>query len=160
MLKRKRAWDVMREDYATVTPDVSLGEMLRALGELQQRQPDAHGLVVASESGAFQGLVSIWNILETMEGCLVVDELSGPAGGDWNAALRGACLDCCGKRVEEFMLRDAPLVKPSDALDAVLRTFLTKRKAIAAVEEGGRVIGVIYFLDLYKEISRDILKML
>lgn len=44
-------------------------------------------------------------------------------GGDWSAALRAACVDCCGKRVEDFMLRDAPVVKPSDTLDTVLKAF-------------------------------------
>ena len=40
MLLRKRAWDIMREDYASVREDASLSEAIRALGESRKKQPD------------------------------------------------------------------------------------------------------------------------
>ena len=52
MLFRKRAWDLMREDFATVDESASLAEAVRALRESQKKAPENNVVLVMGKSGA------------------------------------------------------------------------------------------------------------
>jgi predicted transcriptional regulator len=159
MLLRKRAWDVMREEFPQIRESQTLGELIRVLAECQKGQPDCQAVVVLADNGTFKGVASIWNIMEALEENLIkVEGLRGESG-DWDAALKNVCLGSCQMTVDRIMLKEVPRVKPSDPLVLVLETFLQNRRAYAAVEEGGKVIGMVYVLDLYKELGGEIATM-
>lgn len=48
MLLRKRTWDTMREEFASVREDASLSEAIAALQKIRKTQPDTGFVLVFS----------------------------------------------------------------------------------------------------------------
>ena len=59
MLLRKRVWDIMREEYASVDEDTSLAEAVQAMHDLRARQPDTNFILVFTRDGRFLGILSM-----------------------------------------------------------------------------------------------------
>ena len=66
MLFRKRAWDLMREDFAWVDESASLAEAVRVMRQSQQATPENNVVLVMSK-GALKGAVSIWNVMKAVD---------------------------------------------------------------------------------------------
>jgi CBS domain-containing protein len=159
MLFRKRAWDLMREDFATVKEGASLAEAVRALRESQKKSPENNVVLVLGPGGALKGAVSVWNILAALDECVLRDpELKIVRESDFDKTFARASAVCSHTALEGHMEADAPMLKPNDPLPVVLELFLRKRRGWAVVEENGKVLGVVLVTDLYRGVSEDMAK--
>ncbi|XPV76824.1 MAG: HPP family protein [Desulfovibrio sp.] len=159
MLLRKRAWDMMRDEFATVAQDGTLADVISAVRESMKESPENHAIVVLGRNKKLKGIISIWSVLKAVEGTVLKDEnLKLSEDTDWDKAFSRACKICTSMDVEDHMEIDVPRMKPNDPLLMVLETFLKTKKSWAVVEEGGRVIGMLYVGDVYRELSRDMVK--
>lgn len=156
MLLRKRTWDIMREDFASVREDASLSDAIRALGESREKYPDCSVVLVFSQSGHFLGLLSMWNLVQGMGPCLLKGSMLEGSEVDWDKAFGRACRNCAQVRISECLQTDVPILKPNDPLARVLEVFLDYRRGRAVVEEGGRVIGLVTLADLFREIGASL----
>lgn len=164
MLLRKRAWDIMREEFAFVREDASLAEAVGVLRELRGKQPDASFILVFDKNDKFLGILSMWNLIQSIGTMImadrtpqrVVDPLTGNEV-DWDRAFSQACRSCANVRIADSLQLDVPVLKPNDPLARVLEVFLDYRRGRAVVEEGGRIIGVVCVADLFKEISDSLM---
>ena len=160
MLFRKRAWDMMREDFAWVEESASLAEVVRALRASQQTNPENNVVLVLGKSGGetrkLKGAVSVWKVLEAVDESVLRDpELKVVEDSDFDKTFARACAVCTHTSLAGHMDADVPMLKPSDPLPVVLELFLRKRRGWAVVEENGRVLGVVLVADVYRELSRD-----
>lgn len=156
MLLRKRAWDIMREDYASVREDASLSEAIRALSESRKEQPDNAFVLVFTKNDHFLGILSMWNLIQGMGPCLLKGSVQDGSDVDWDKAFGLACRSCAQVRISDCLQTDVPILKPNDPLARVLEVFLDYRRGRAVVEEGGRIIGVVTLADLFKEIETSL----
>lgn len=159
MLLRKRAWDLMREEFPSVRETDTLAEAIRVLREAMKNHPENHTVVVLRKNGSFRGVVTIWNALRAVQNTVLRDDaLKNVEDTDWDKAFARACAVCCQTSLTGHMEEDVAVLKPGDQLLTVLDQFLAKKRGYAMVEEGDRVIGVIYAGDLFREISADMVK--
>jgi len=50
MLLRKRAWDIMNEEFSTIAESASLSEAVRSLRDSMKEAPDNHIVVVKKKT--------------------------------------------------------------------------------------------------------------
>ena len=160
MLFRKRAWDMMREEFAWVDESASLAEVVRALRDSQQANPENNVVLVLATAGdgarKLKGAVSVWKVLEAMDECVLRDpELKVVEDSDFDQTFARACAVCTHTSLARHLESDVPMLKPGDPLPVVLELFLRKKRGWAVVEENGKVLGVVLVADVYREISRD-----
>ena len=157
MLLRKRVWDIMREDFASVREDASLSDAITALRSIRATQADASFVLVFSKSDKFLGILSMWNLIQGMGPCLLKGSVLDGNEVDWDNAFAQACRSCAQVRIVDCLQHDIPMLKPNDPLARVLEVFLDYRRGRAVVEEGGRIIGVVALADLFKEIGDSLI---
>ncbi|MBN2140447.1 MAG: CBS domain-containing protein [Desulfovibrionaceae bacterium] len=160
MLLRKRAWDMMREDFPSVDESATLAMAIRDLQRAMQGTPESRIVVVLKKNGELKGVISIWSVLKAVKDWLFKDnslKLSGET--DWDHAFAQACHLCTHTALDEHLEQDVPVLKPGDPLVVVLESFLSSRRGWAVVEEGGRVLGVVYLADLYLSLSSDLVRV-
>jgi CBS domain-containing protein len=156
MLLRKRAWDVMREEYPAVTEDASLTSVIKALEESRSEYPDNNFVVVLSQDRKrFKGVLSMWNIIQAIGPCLLKNIGMAERDVNWDHAFKHACVTCSQVEIRDFMQIDVPRINPNEPLARVLEIFLDYRRGRAVVEDGDRILGVVLLADLYREISKD-----
>ncbi|MDO9633298.1 MAG: CBS domain-containing protein [Humidesulfovibrio sp.] len=160
MLFRKRAWDMMREDYAWVDESASLAEVVRALRASQQTNPENNVVLVLAKSGGetrkLKGAVSVWKVLQAVDECVLRDaDLKVAQESDFDKTFARACAVCTHTSLDRHLEPDVPLLKPSDPLPVVLELFLRKKRGWAVVEENGKVLGVVLVADVYREVAQD-----
>ena len=153
MLLRKRAWDIMRDEYASVREDASMSETIRVLRESRTKQPDNAFVLVFSKTDRFVGVVSMWNLVQGIGPCLLKATATEEAEVDWDKAFSMACRNCSTIGIKDFLQTDVPILKPNDPMGRVLEILLDYRRGRAVVEEGGRIIGVVLLADLFREIG-------
>lgn len=159
MLMRKRAWDLMRDDFTTVSEDAGLVEIIRVLREGVETDSDNHIAVVVDEAGNFKGVITMWKVLETLEDCVFSDDtLIDLEGQDWDKAFAMACRACSGKGVAGLMDAKPPSVRPTDPLITVAAEFVQHQRGWTLVRDAEKVLGVIFKNDIFREISRDVLQ--
>ena len=159
MLMRKRVWDVMRTDFASVSDDAGLVQVIKVLNRGLQEHPENDFVLVFSEPGGqqgeFRGLVSMWNVLQAMGPCLLKNvSLLGKV--DWDDAFHGALRTCSQVGIRDVLQRDVPRVRPTDPLARIMEIFPDYRRGRAIVEEAGKVMGVILLHDIYREMAADV----
>ena len=161
MLMRKRAWDLMRDDFTRVEEGSGLIDLIRGLHEAVGKDSDNHVAVVFSEEGRFKGVISMWNVMRKMEQCVFSDEvILAYDDGDWDRAFARACRACVDKGLDGLLEDDVPTVLPNDPLVVVVETFLKHRRGWVLVAEADKVLGVIFKSDIFQEVSRDVLQQL
>lgn len=153
MLLRKRAWDIMREEFAFVHEDATLAQAIDALRQSRVKQQDNGFVLVFSKSERFMGILSMWNLVQGIGPCLLKGSTLDGNEVDWDQAFSQACRSCAQIRIADCLQADVPVLKPNDPLARVLEVFLDYRRGRAVVEEGGRIIGVVTLADLFKEIG-------
>lgn len=159
MLQRKRAWDVMREDYPKAPSTVTLAEAGRILHEFMKKNPEMNVCLITGPRGQVLGAVSTWTMFRAVEKGILKDaKLSRSAAQDWDSNFQRACTVCTHVSLEGTMDTDFAVLKPGDSLLTVLQAFLDKNRSYAVVEEGGKAIGLVLAVDLYKEFAREMLK--
>ncbi|MBU1230167.1 MAG: CBS domain-containing protein [Proteobacteria bacterium] len=165
MLFRKRAWDLMREEFAWVDESASLAEVVRVLRASQVLHPENNVVLVLGKSGgqdrALKGAVSVWKVLEAVDECVLRDpELKVVQASDFDKTFARACAVCTHTALSGHLEPDVPVLKPGDPLPVVLELFLRKKRGWAVVEENGKVLGVVLVADLYRELSSDMVGVL
>ena len=154
MLLRKRVWDILRTDYPVVSKEASLHQAVQALYSRQRKNPELNFVLVLDDRKQFVGLVSMWNILQSIGPCLMKE--GGSLGDvDWDAAFEASCLSCSQQGLDQVLQRDVPLVRPNDTLARVMEVFLDYRRGRAVVEEGGQVLGMVLLHDLFQVIGQS-----
>ena len=156
MLLRKRAWDIMRDEFPSVREDASVHDVVKVLSTSQDRFPDNNCVVVYSTKGEFRGVVSMWNLIHSMGPCLLKDMGLDEREVNWDRAFERACRACAEDSITDYIQTDVPRIKPNDPLARILEIFLDYRRGRAVVEEGGKVIGMVLLADLYREIAGDV----
>jgi len=160
MLLRKRAWDIMREDFLTVATNAGLGEVLVRLRESIAKQADNDFAVVVREAGQLAGVLTMRDMLRVIQDCVLRDEIVRNAEEmDWDRAFARACDLCCNRTVSEIMDKKPLVVRPNEPILLVLNNLVESRFRWAVVEEGNRPIGVVVMGDLYNEISREMVAL-
>ncbi|NJB67423.1 putative transcriptional regulator [Desulfobaculum xiamenense] len=160
MLMRKRAWDILRDDFTRVEEGASLFEVMRLMREAVKKDSDNHVALVFAKDGSFLGVITMWDILKSLEGCVFrQDDLARFDEADWDQAFGRACRSCCDLNIDAIVQKkdDMPEVQPNDPMIIVLEAFMDHRRGWAVVREGGKVLGVIFKGDVFREISRDVL---
>ncbi len=158
MLFRKRAWDLMREDFAWVDESASLAEAVRVMRQSQQTTPENNVVLVMSK-GALKGAVSIWNVMKAVDALVLRDpDLKIAKESDFDKTFARASAACTHTALAGHMEAEVPTLKPNDALPAIMDLFLRKRRGWAVVEENGKVLGVILVSDLYRELTTDMVE--
>jgi CBS domain-containing protein len=160
MLLRKRAWDIMRDDPVLIEDTQNLGTAIRLMREEVRNQPDSQVACVVNENGRFLGAVTIWDLIRNVENLVLKDEtLTRADETDWDKAFSRACSICYGLDLKKIMHKKIPMVKPNDPLVLVVNRLVETKRSWAVVEEGGRPIGVVFISDLFREISREMIKL-
>jgi len=160
MLFRKRAWDLMREDFASVDENASLAEAVRVLRASQKTTPENNVVLVlgkdGNREGALKGAVSIWTVLAALDECVLRDpELKVAQESDFDRAFARASAACTHTELSRHMEPEVPTLKPTDPLPVVLELFLRKKRGWAVVAENGKVLGVVLVADVYRALSDD-----
>ncbi|MHC1752346.1 CBS domain-containing protein [Humidesulfovibrio sp.] len=160
MLFRKRAWDIMRDEFATVDEEASLAEAVRALRESQIKSPENNIVLVMGKSGGkevLKGAVSVWTVLAALDEKVLRDpELKVARESDFDKAFARASAVCTHTALAPHLEPDVPSLKPTDPLPVVLDLFMRRKRGWAVVQENGKVLGVVLVADLYRELSADI----
>ncbi|WP_432737934.1 CBS domain-containing protein [Maridesulfovibrio sp. FT414] len=157
MLLRKRAWDMMREEFTTIDESASLAEGIRILRESMKKSPDNSVVVVLNKNGALRGVISIWTMLKAVEDQVLRDEeLSLIEDADWDRAFKRAGTACCSETLDAHIEEDVAILKPTDPMLVVLEIFRKKKRSWALVQEGGKIIGVVLLSEVYRELTRDL----
>ncbi len=162
MLFRKRAWDLMREEYAWVDEAASLADAARALRESQKLSPENNVVLVLGSTGngarTLKGAVSVWKVLEALDQCVLRDpDLKLVRESDFDKAFARASAVCAQTPLAGHLEPDVPVLKPGDPLPVVLELFLRRKRGWAVVEENGAVLGVVLVADLYRALAADML---
>lgn len=159
MLLRKRAWDMMREEFVQIGEDNTLAEAIGTMREAMRETPETQIVIVTDLRGRLKGAVSIWDVLKAVENSVLKDEnLKLTEETDWDQAFARACRICTQADLPGHFEGDIPTVKPHDPLLVVLETFLSRKMNWVVVEENNKPIGIIYSSDLFRELSRDMVK--
>lgn len=157
MLLRKRAWDVMREEYPAVKENASLSSVIKTLQDSRTEYPDNNFVLVLSMDGKkCIGVLSMWNIIQAIGPSLLKGAGMSERDVNWDKAFKHACMICSQVDIKDFMQVDVPRINPNEPLARILEIFLDYRRGRAIVEDGDRILGVVLLADLYLEISHDV----
>lgn len=160
MMLRKRAWDIMRDEFPSVQEDGSMAECVRQLRDTIRDNPDNFVVIVTTKGGKLAGAVSIWKVMQALKQAVLEDEnIKNFDKVDWDQAVRNACLTCTQQRLEDYIETDVPKVKPNDAILVLHDVMAKTRKSWCLVVEGGKVMGVVFLSDVYREMTRDMLRV-
>lgn len=160
MMLRKRAWDMMRDEFPTVQEDASLAETIRVMRKAMVNDPDSQVVVVKSKGGKLVGAINLWKLFKAVKQSVLKDDNLISAGDvDWDQQFANACLICTQMRLDDYIIRNPPILKPNEPILLVLDTFLKSRRDWALVVEGERVMGVVYVTDVYREMTRDMVQV-
>lgn len=160
MMLRKRAWDMMRDEYPTVRDDASLAETIRVMREAMVDAPDSQVVIVKTKGGKLKGTINLWQLFKAVKQSVLKDEnLKADGVVDWDQQFANACLICTQLRLDEYLITNPPLLKPNDPILVVLDVFLKSRRDWALVMEGDQVMGVVYVTDVYREMTRDMVQV-
>ena len=152
MILRKRAWDIVKE-MNSVFAEEQLSEVMKKLDAALLKAPENHTLFVTDKEGLLLGTVSVWDILSFASDSLMEYGIGKDADGmDIDQAVMAVCRKFADMPISSIMSNSVQRVKPSDPLVFILDKFLRGGRSTAVVEEGGRVIGGISIVDIYREI--------
>lgn len=158
MLMRKRAWDIMRDDFTTVGEGTGLMEIIRALRQGIELDSDNHIAVVLDAQGEYRGVLTMWKVMEKLEQCVFGDEtLMNLKDQDWDKAFAVACRSCAARGIGDLLEAKVPVVLPNDPLITVVEEFLRHQRGWSLVKDGDIVLGVVFKSDIFREVSRDVL---
>ena len=158
MLLRKRAWDIVREEFPVLREGDSLAEVMRVLNDCAVTATGCLCAVVKDDRDQFKGAVSLWDTMRFMEDNLLRSgTLRGIEEDGFERIFHNACKVDGSTSVRDIMDRDTTIVSPDDPLLVVLEIFVKKGRSYAVVVEAGKVLGVIMIADVFREISAELL---
>ncbi|ADU63764.1 MAG: CBS domain-containing protein [Pseudodesulfovibrio sp.] len=160
MMLRKRAWDMMRDEFPTVQDDASLAEAIRVMRNAMTDAPDSQVVVVRNKGGKLVGAINLWNLFKAVKQAVLKDDnLKADGEVDWDQQFANACLLCTQLRLDDYLITNPPTLKPNEPILLVLDTFIKTRRDWALVVENDKVMGVVYVTDVYREMTRDMIQL-
>ena len=160
MRLRKGAWDMMRDEFPTVQDDASLAEAIRVMRAAMVDAPDSQVVVVINKAGKLVGAINLWKLFKAVKKSVLKDEnLKIDGNVDWDQQFANACLICTQLRLDDYLIKNPPLLKPNEPILLVLDTFLKSRRDRALVVESDEFMGVVYVTDVYREMTRDMVQV-
>ncbi|MFI3271170.1 MAG: CBS domain-containing protein [Pseudomonadota bacterium] len=159
MLLRKRAWDIVREEYPTLQENDSLSVAVRKLNSCVGHACGCLCALVFDDEGHLKGSISIWDTMRFMEDKLT--QRSAMRGGEdgYDRVFHNACKLAGSTKVRDLMDREMTTLSPDDSLITILDKVVKKGRSYAVVKDASKVIGVIMISDIFNEISTDMLRM-
>ena len=151
----KQVWDVMSSEFETVTPETTLKEACAILTRHREKQA-VTGLVVCRASGEYLGVLAVKDILRHLN--FIYDQ-SLREQESWLDRLMNRHKDKEESRegllsVNDVMTRFDVSVRPNQPIIEAIRTMLDEDVDLLPVNDGGRIIGVVYGNSILGEISR------
>ena len=67
MMLRKRAWDMMRDEFPVVQDDASLAETIRVMRKSMVEAPDSQVVVVQNKGGKLVGAINLWKLFKAVK---------------------------------------------------------------------------------------------
>ena len=156
MLMRKRAWDIVREDYVRVESEDSL---TLAMQKLLHCVKSGNGCLCALvfEGSGLLGAVSIWDTVRFMNASLKQSGLKKDMNeGDFEEMFHIACKLGAATRVTDIMDKDFTALAPDMPLVDVMANFVKKGRSYAIVKEGTQTLGVIMIQDVFAALAEEI----
>lgn len=156
MLMRKRAWDIVREDYVRVESDDSLTQVMEKLLACVK---SGNGCLCALvfEGSKLLGAVSIWDTVRFMTASLKQAGLTKEVSeDDFEEMFHIACKLGLATRVTDIMDRDFTVLAPDLALLNVMTGFVKKGRSYAVVKEGSQTLGVIMIQDVFAALAEEV----
>lgn len=150
MLVRKRAFDVMREDFAVVGADEPLSRVVELL-----TAPGGPGEVVVVDEGGYVGVLTERELLSRLGSAVLGPSLGTSLGsGDMEEVFGRACGAFLSGPAGEAADRGAPVVAPGQALFLVVDDMLRSGSDRVVVRQGEALLGVIGAADIIRAVGR------
>jgi len=157
MLLRKRAWDIMRDEFAKVSETDTLDRAIAELDRIRRTQPDAECVLVFAQDGRLAGAMCMGTILRAVLECMPTEkDMKRTESLSWEQAYFKSRQICEQKAVKDLYNRVNTVVSPEDPIQDVIQKILKSRRGWAVVADGEKVIGYLMLSDLYKEAMRDL----
>lgn len=157
MLMRKRAWDLMREEYPSITTKQQLADAMSALHEFQKAQPQCIAVAVVDDEGRPKGMITMRGVLDYIRGSLKSrDVLREIENGGFDQLITQSCQMFGSTPITGIMEETVLKVSPEDSLLSLVDKFLKNRKEAALVVDGDKVLGMILLADVYREVSKSV----
>lgn len=156
MLMRKRAWDIAREDFARVTSEDSLVDVMEKLLDCVK---SGNGCLCALvfEGARLLGAVSIWDTVRFMTASLKEAGLTRESSeGDFESMFHMACKLGVSTRVTDIMDAEYTEIAPDTPLAGVMSAFVKKGRSYAVVSEGSQTLGVIMIQDIFVALAEEV----
>ncbi|MCL1916030.1 MAG: CBS domain-containing protein [Desulfovibrionaceae bacterium] len=156
MLMRKRAWDIVREDYVRVKRESSLVEVMRLLLDCL-KSGDGCLCALVFEGAHLLGAISVWDAVRFMHATLRQAGLTREADEvDFEDLFRVACRVGADTKVTEIMDTAYTELSPDLPIPLIMEKFVKKGRDCAVVKEGARVLGVILIQDIFVELTEAV----
>lgn len=159
MLLRKRAWDIVREEYPTLLENDSLTDAVRKLNACVGNACGCLCALVFNDEGHLKGSISIWDTMRFMEDKLT--QRSTMRGGEdgYDRVFHNACKLAGSTKVKSLMDRDMTILAPDDSLITIMDKLVKKGRSYAVVKDASKVIGVIMINDVFHEVGTEMVQM-
>ncbi|MCS6997910.1 MAG: CBS domain-containing protein [Aquificaceae bacterium] len=163
--KRVRDFMVSIEDYPTLNHRKSLKEAFLLLIESLEAGRDYRNVIVVGDRGELLGVLSMMDLVEGIlpsflrEPRAYQGHLQEDPGLSliWQDILADAPRASVERKVGEALHPAKIVLHQEDPLTKAVYYMARHRLTLLPVVEGGKVVGVIRFLDIFKEISRVVL---
>jgi CBS domain-containing protein len=158
MAKNTTARDLMKMSFLRLGSDHTLSEALGILRDPLSTYEGPKTLIILDRDGALVGMVTIRHLLKALLGPWVEDaKASGNYAFD-EPSLLHAVEKTLGASLATAMISDIPAAHPDDRLIRLMELMDDKRlDCIPVVDDTGRVLGIVYLIDVFNAISRTAL---
>jgi CBS domain-containing protein len=159
MILRQRVWDIMREEFPTISKEATLTDAVKTINAAMKDAPEIPFAVMLRRDGRLLGVLTLGGIVKAVEDQALKEEgVNLGEGGDFEKDFARACAISALEPAQPHLVKDLPVFRPTDPLLVAMEQFRRSKRHSGVVEEGGRVIGLLLLSDIYRELSRDMLK--
>jgi CBS domain-containing protein len=151
----KSVWDVMDDNFITVTPETPLKEACALLTDHSRGKLGDLGVVVCRSSEEYIGLLTVKDILRYVI-FLYKRAKSEGEPEDWLDQIRSGYDDDSLITVNDVLVRFEVFVQPNQKLLEVIQEMEDQGVEIIPVSNAGKIIGVVRHSDILSEITRMI----
>ncbi|MBG0775061.1 MAG: CBS domain-containing protein [Desulfovibrionaceae bacterium] len=149
---RKRAWDIMHEDFITMTEEASVLDAMRGLAS---SPPGCLAVLVTAPDGTYKGTVSSWDMVRFVSTALQgADAYKDVDDEGFEAGVGAHCKKCGITGVSALINPKTPVARPGDPLLVLMEAMVKSGQRLAVVKEGDKVMGVISLTDVFKELAQ------
>lgn len=144
-----RVSDIMREVPATIAPDASLRDAVRAMIEKK-----TNGLIVVQDDRSIAGIISSWDIIELIVPDYLEDDkhLAAFEAGDTFA---DRIKELAETKVEDFMTKEVRSVNPDDSvMQAATILSEAKIRQLPVVDSDGKLVAYLNRTDMKLAIAK------